>query len=1096
MQDLTLAGFRSLAGRDEELGALDAAFTAASSGLGDLVVITGQPGIGKTALARTAAARAVAEGGLLLWGRCWEEGGTPAYWPWLQILRRLLRQPGSDELLEELGPTRAYLQRLLPELGGGISSAADPLEGGDDEVRRFALFDAVAELLVGAADHAPLVVVLDDVHAADHASLLLLQFVVRQLTRGRILVVATARDADLRLTGERRALLDTIAREGQRIRLQGLPAAAIAAMMQVRGVRRDPDLLTAIRDRTEGNPLFVDATLRVLAAQEHAGARHLPLASEVRGAVHERIALLREPVRRLVSVASVLGREFGVEDLARLDDAPELSPRLAEAVAAGVLAASGDQPGRHAFTHGLLREAAYELLDADERRRLHRRVADALREVDEDAHLAEIAHHLSAATAGGCSAEVVDYALRAARRALTSFAYEEAADQYARLLSLGTLEDDVRSDLLRELGAARRMAGAVRESKEAFSRALAVARTLGDPCRLAHCALALAGNPQERVIFQPETDLLREALSAVPERELDLRARLLARLSTSMLLGRAERRSLYDQATELAARADDLDTQVWVMRCCFSGLWWPDTVERRRAVARRLVELAPRSRQLDLLLVAHGERAVSALEAGDMPAFGDALQIYERLAAEYRRPDQRYVAMCMRATMAAVQGRYADAEREARDAYELARSRVGWAGYMLALGLLRPFTDTDRLDELLPLAEDLVSANPGNVTCEAIDALGRVAQGTTGHAVALLDRMTATGVSAVPEDPFWLTTLALLADLAVDVGHEGAAAALHDALEPYAGFYVVGSPGCGYLGSVDLRLADLAALLGRDADAERHAAEALRLERRVGAPAEALRAELRRGWLLLANGAAGETRELGDRLGAEAALLGATALQRAAAALSTAAGGASPTRRTEADDTPSRRVLRCEGDVWLVEFDGTTARVKASKGMTYLSVLLANPGQELHALAVVDAARGASVDGPAGRPDDQLRVGGDGGDLLDSQALAAYRRRLEELREDVDEADALGDSERSARASEEIEFLARELRSAVGLGGRARRSASPAERARISVTKAVRTAVARLAEVSPALGAHLTATIHTGTFCSYTPDPQASRWER
>ena len=185
-------------------------------------------------------------------------------------------------------------------------------------------------------------------------------------------------------------------------------------------------------------------------------------------------------------------------------------------------------------------------------------------------------------------------------------------------------------------------------------------------------------------------------------------------------------------------------------------------------------------------------------------------------------------------------------------------------------------------------------------------------------------------------------------------------------------------------------------------------------------------------------------------------------------------------------------IFRREGDYWSVVFEGRTVRVRDLKGMRYLARLLADPGREYHVLDLVAAetGSGAQVDSgqAAGLPRSAL---GDAGESLDAQAKDAYRRRLAEIEDDIEQAHAIGDAERAAQADAERDFLVQELAHAFGLGGRGRRAASASERARAAVTRAIRQAMTRIAEHHPQLGQHLSRTIRTGTYCAYVPDPRA-----
>jgi hypothetical protein len=196
-------------------------------------------------------------------------------------------------------------------------------------------------------------------------------------------------------------------------------------------------------------------------------------------------------------------------------------------------------------------------------------------------------------------------------------------------------------------------------------------------------------------------------------------------------------------------------------------------------------------------------------------------------------------------------------------------------------------------------------------------------------------------------------------------------------------------------------------------------------------------------------------------------------------------------------------LFRREGEYWTIVFDGSVVRLRDAKGLRHLARLLAHPGREFHALDL-EAAQGepapAAPAGPRGRArDGELTVRpdlGDAGALLDAQAKAAYQARLVELRAELAEAEDFGDPVRASRARQELEFLVGELARAVGLGGRDRRAAAHAERARLNATRAIRAAMANLGRQHPGLGRHLAATIRTGRYCSYTPDPRAPiAWE-
>jgi hypothetical protein len=305
-------------------------------------------------------------------------------------------------------------------------------------------------------------------------------------------------------------------------------------------------------------------------------------------------------------------------------------------------------------------------------------------------------------------------------------------------------------------------------------------------------------------------------------------------------------------------------------------------------------------------------------------------------------------------------------------------------------------------------------------------------------------------------------------------------------------------------GAVD-RYLGLAALTAGDLDsAGRHLSDAVDLNIRIGARPWAARTQADLAGLLLARDQPGDREQAAGLLAAAlgtARRLGMTVFaERAGDALARAGGGghpgqAPPRAAGAADGVASWSVCRREDEYWLIAFAGQAFRLKDVRGLHYLAYLLRNPGREFHVLDLAAAGQQARAGGPRTSlaRDDGLRPArlSDIGPVLDERAKAAYRARLRELEEDLAEATSWADPVRAARARQEMQFLADELAAAVGLGGRDRRAGSPAERARVNITRAIRAALARIRAHSPALADHLDATIHTGTFCCYAPDPRA-----
>jgi hypothetical protein len=335
------------------------------------------------------------------------------------------------------------------------------------------------------------------------------------------------------------------------------------------------------------------------------------------------------------------------------------------------------------------------------------------------------------------------------------------------------------------------------------------------------------------------------------------------------------------------------------------------------------------------------------------------------------------------------------------------------------------------MGEVEGLARRFADGAPGMPMWRAGLARVYCEQGRDAEARRELDRLAAHDFHDLPRDNVWLPGMALLAEVSAHLGDAERAGRLEELLEPYAERTIV-SPHAMFMGPATRYLALAARVQGEE---ERAAA-----------------------WL--------------ERARAAARTMNARPILAALEAEAGPAPAREPAPRGQA-------VMRREGEVWTLEHAGRTVRIRDGKGVRYLATLLANPGDEIHALELVQLDAG-----PAPPPT------GDAGPRLDAEAKAAYRARVAELREELEEAERFHDPERAARAREEMEAIATELSAAVGLGGRDRPSGSDAERARVNVTRAIRTAVKRVAEHDADIGLELEATVHTGTFCRHEPDPR------
>ena len=1041
-------------GRSRELAVLSAALRQATTGDARLALVSGEPGIGKTELARAFARAAAASGALVLWGSAWEDGGAPPYWPWVQVLRSYARQAGPEALAAAAGPQAAVLAQLLPELGPAREATASGSEA------RLTPFDAVCAVLDQASRTGPLVVILDDLHAAGRPSALLLRFAAAARL-SRMVLLATYRAAEAAVDPDVSDVIAALESVSPPLVLTGLSAADIGLMLP----GADADVLAVVQRRGEGNPLFVSQVARLLGPGA-AAVEEVPVPAGIRQAVRRQVARLGDAetapltAAEILATAAALGPGIDPALVATvLGAAPGSVAQLCDqATEIGLLGPGQDVGEVYRFRHALIRETLYAELAPQDRAQAHRRIAKMLENKLEGSH-AELAYHFlrAAPVSAEAAAQAVRHSRLAGQEALDALAYEEAAGHFRRALDVQRRAAQAtpasRCELLLSLAEALIKTGPDPAAVRAVDEAVRLARDADEPRLLAAAALLNAQHIDFNAPADTTAALLREAAAALSPADYALRARTLARLAMTLASAPADARDSAERAVRDARAAVTRDPDAHdpdgaaaatalatALTARHYVLWGSQDPADALAAADEIVTAAQRAREPETELDGRVLRLTHLLELGDGPAAQRVLPELGRMADALRQPAARLAALSRRSTLATLTGDFASAIECARQAFETGQAAglpdagaVYW-GQLFAIWLHADLPDDDEQWMEREL-RDLVARSYMSVAHAAALVQIEAAHGAVEQARSRLDELATTGLESLRPDMLYLWALAELAR-------------------------APGRPGC-----VLLRAAHHAAVS---------------CHRRLGA--RPMLAHTLRDYALLLRQRAGPD----DLPAASAALAEARAIAVECGMTKLLAALDQP------DQPTSILTLNREDDFWLISYGDALARVPDSLGLHYLDLLVRHPGRDLTAL---DLVRLAAATGPAAAsaPDDGLHGASEvpAEPILDQQARTAYRQRLTELDEELAEAEQWHDTERASRLRAAKDFLVRELAAATGLGGRPRQLGSDSERARLNVTRAIRSAIARIRDRAPAAADYLDQAIRTGTRCSYSPPDRA-----
>jgi tetratricopeptide (TPR) repeat protein len=857
-----------LVGRSEELEILGRAWESASAGGRRAVIISGEPGLGKTRLAVEAARAAHGDGGLVLFGRCEEDLGVP-YQPFVEAIGGYAAVTDPGLLRRQAGARAGELSRILPGLAERIGDLRPPTDA-DAETERYLLLEAVVDLLASVSADTPTVLIIDDLQWAARPTILLLRHLLQAPPAMSLLVIATYRATEM---APGHLLADALAElrrtDGvERMELKGLDQAEVTQFLAAAGGHEFDE--TALRfgcrlwEETGGNPFFLGEMLASLvesgSIQQDGSGRwtagsgrpgdDIVLPESVREVIATRLSRLSPSVINALAVGAVIGQSFTLEVLEAVPEAGQsnrILDALEEAVGADLVVE--EAIGVYRFQHALIRYTLHEGISPTRRVRMHRSVAlalEGLSGIPNATRLVDLARHYTMAAPLGLADKALDYQRRAGYEARTSLAFDDAAqhfDQAVGLLKqLNSPNPEMAGDLLIARGESLHRAGDSRY-RAVLLEAAALARESGNPRQLAEAALAFSHwvHPSGVGVVDTELlDLLENALGQLDEGDSTLRAQLLGLLAVELTFQSDSHRRevLAEQAITMARRVNDrhalprvLARSMWVI----GGV--PEAFDKGMPLAEELAALGEELGDREASFYAHLYLFTKFLEVGDLRQADENLELTAELARYLRQPAYLWNVEFLRAGRAILAGQLVEAEALAMSAFEIGQSALlppSLAVGSLAGQLFSLRREQGRLAELEPMARMVLADQPGVPSWHMTLATILCETGQEEEGREHFEQGAADDCNAVPRDLMWLTGMVLLAELASQLHDVERAEQLWHKLTPYRGRMGWGAVACA--GPVDLRLGMLAATLGRTEEAKTLLDASARLSQRLQSP--------------------------------------------------------------------------------------------------------------------------------------------------------------------------------------------------------------------------------------------------------------------
>jgi eukaryotic-like serine/threonine-protein kinase len=883
-----------LFGREAEQKALRAGIDNALHFRRQLILLAGEPGIGKTRLAEDLASFADSCGFICCWGRCYDGGVAPAYWPWIQVLRDVLQSMERETIRSLIDERTIELFHLLPELRTLLNSNTVPSSDGDSS--RFLIMDSVTTFLHRVAESRPILVVLDDLQWADHSSLLLLEYLAREHSAGMLMVVGLYRDTELEPGSSLASAVLTLGRQSgnRHLTLDGLDADDVRTMITKTAEHELPaEMVAHVATRSAGNPFFVVEIVRNIESSAVSG-RSRAVPEGVRDVIRQRLQRLSDECHVVLQAAAVVGKEFNFRLLEHAlgFTATAVLDLVDEAVKARLVSAPTDLLQSARFEHDLIRETIYDDLRPSQLVSLHYQIALEL----ERQHFAglspgvgDLAHHYSMSIPVAGHKPASAYLRKAGNDAVAQIAYDTAVQHYARAVRLldhyGDIDNEVGAEALLELGTAEMRAGDIPGARETFRRAAVIARKNNLSEHFARAAIGFSGGIVLVGRKDAEAcDLLDEACSILGPQDGSLKARSLARLALNLVSETQQPRSdqrarTIVQAIDVAQRVNDLEAEAIALHAHHREIWRREPCDPERGIeaARRALQVAKASRNPELIFTGLCWRMFEPLELGDLKTVNELMKECERIAVGLKQPFYSYMMLSLRAMQLLISGELREAEDNINRAFEVAsdvgvpRVYAAFWWWLLTFQLLR---EQDRIDETEALVAGLFNEPQiilhGKAVIDAQIVLTRALRLNEGGPCdckldaeslrAELDSTIGTIAEIFDLGPrshvyYALVHLAEAAHLVNDVE---AAERLYELLEPVSRFAATVGGSFMTVGSIGYYSGLLATTLSRWNLAERHFETAIATNERLAARPFMMRTNIAWADMMLRRGYEGD----------------------------------------------------------------------------------------------------------------------------------------------------------------------------------------------------------------------------------------------